>query len=89
MFLSLRQWSARGRRGWLGSTRLISFLRRSLSGTGNSSVPVGDLASSIVIVAQVGLGNRLVAIWMERTPCEKQSSLLEYRGNVMSASGGI
>ena len=26
---------------------------------------------------------------MVRTPCEKQSSLLEYRGGVTSASGGI
>ena len=52
--LSLRQWSARGRRGWLGSTRSISFLRRSLSGTGICIIPVGDLGSSTVVVASVG-----------------------------------
>ena len=87
--LSLIQWSARGRRGWLGSTRSISFLRRSNSATNITYRPVGYLLSSIVAVASDGSGNLLVANWMVRTPCEKESSLLEYLGGVISASGGI
>ena len=73
----------------MGSTRSISFVRRSLSGTGMCIKPVGDLGSSMVVVAPLGLGNCLVTIWMVRTPCEKQSSLLEYRGGLTSASGGM
>ena len=41
--LSFRQSSTIGRSGWEGSTRLISFLRRSDSGMNTNARPVGNL----------------------------------------------
>ena len=55
---SLRQWSARGRRGWSGFTRSISFLRRSVSGTNAHLNGLGRLHNYGHL--QLGLGNCLV-----------------------------
>ena len=58
-------------------TLLMSFSRRSNSGTGIIFSPVGDVGSSMTLSASVGAGNFRVMIWMMRIPVEKISSLSE------------
>ena len=51
-----------GKRRWEVGMSLMSALRRSISGTGILTSPVGDSGSSQVIYASVGAGNLRVMV---------------------------